>query len=77
MERYYDKNNEDEDDDDEKEPFFGNEESDPDDVPESIAAAQLSQQGIIDIMHVEIAQTELNQALLSKAMEIARQSWWW
>jgi uncharacterized protein with gpF-like domain len=75
MERFYEN-----DPDDEKEPFFGdNDEDDDDDVidEESDAVAFIDQQGIIDVMNMDLAQTELNQHLLSQAIEIAKQSWFW
>ena len=78
MERYY---NEDTDDKD-KEPFFGDGDDDDDDedgeeIMEGEAMAFIDQQGLIDVMHMDLAQTELNQHLLSKAIEIAEKSWFW
>jgi len=32
---------------------------------------------ILEVMQMDLAQTELNQHLVSKAMEIAKQSFWW
>ena len=32
---------------------------------------------ILEVMQMDLAQTELNQHLLSKAMEIAKQNFWW
>jgi hypothetical protein len=74
MERFY---NEDSDD---KEPFFepdGDDEGDMADMLEGEAIAFMDNQNIIDVMHMDIAQTELNQQLLAKAMEFAKQNWLW
>ena len=79
MERYY---NEDPDDKD-KEPFFGDGDDDDDEdgdgeaIMEGEAMAFIDQQGLIDVMQMDLAQTELNQHLLSKAIEIAENSWFW
>lgn len=32
---------------------------------------------ILEVMQMDLAQTELNQHLISKAMEIAKQNFWW
>lgn len=73
MERFYDN-----DPDKEKEPFFGSDDDDEDgEELEGEVTAFIDQQGIIDVMHMDLAQTELNQQLLSKAVEIASQSWFW
>jgi hypothetical protein len=71
MERYYDN-----DPDNEKEPFFGSEDDDNEEMEEE-AIAFIDQQSIVDMMHMDLAQTELNQQLLGKAIEIAKQSWFW
>jgi hypothetical protein len=73
MERFYNNNNDDEQDD---ESFFGSE----DDFDEELAGevvGYIDQQGILDVMQMDLAQTELNQHLLSKAIEIAKGGWFW
>ena len=78
MERYYDNDPE-----DEKEPFFGSgddnddDEDDDDEEMEAEAIAYIDQQSIIDVMNMDLAQSELNHDLLSKAIKIARQNWLW
>lgn len=78
MERFYDN-----DPDKEKEPFFGGKDDDDDhddddmDDVEVDAIGFIDQQGIIDVMHVDLAQSELNQHLLQQAVEIAKQGWFW
>ena len=37
----------------------------------------IDQQGIIDVMHMDLAQNELNQNLLKQAIEIAKGGWFW
>lgn len=64
MERYY------QNDDDDQESFFDS--GDDHDVENFVG-----QDGIIDVMHVELAQTELNHQLLDRAMALAKQSWLW
>ena len=78
MERFYN-----EDPDKEQKPLFGNgddddeEDDEEDDILEGEAVAFIDQQGIIDVMQMDLAQTELNQDLLGKAIDIAKQSWFW
>lgn len=73
MERFY---NEDED-DDEKNSFFNpDSEGYEDDVEEEVVG-YIDKQGIIDVMNMDLVQTKLNQHLLSKAIEIAQNSWFW
>ena len=81
MERFY--NNDDFNDDD-KESFFGSEGDDNFDDEnfddENLAdeiVGYIDQQGIIDVMQMDLAQTELNQHLLTKAIEIAKGGWFW
>lgn len=75
MERFYDNDPE----KDDEEPFFDSNDDDDDDeeLEEGEAVAIIDQQGIIDVMGLDLAQTELNQQLLGKAIEIAKQSWFW
>lgn len=74
MERYYNDDKDDRDD----EPYFGSDEDyDEDDEMDGEAVAYIDQQSIIDVMQMDLAQTELNQHLLSKAIEIAQKSWFW
>lgn len=72
MERFYDNNSDDED----AEPFFGENDDDEDD-DEIEDAIFVDSTGIVDMMQMELAQTELNQQLLAQAVEIAKQSWFW
>lgn len=72
MERFY--NNEDDDQDDES--FFGSEDDFDDDLAADVVG-YIDQQGILDVMQMDLAQTELNQHLLSKAIEIAKGGWFW
>ncbi len=78
MERFY--NNED--DDTENESFFGSEENydeddDHDDMGDEMIGFIGHQQSMIDVMQMDLAQTELNQHLLSKAIDIAKSNWLW
>lgn len=70
MERFYgneDGNHED--------PFFGSNEDD--EFIEGEFVGYIDQQGILDVMHMDLVQSELNQSLLSKAIEVAKGSWFW
>lgn len=70
MERYYDNNSE-----DDAEPFFGeSEEENNDEIEEAIF---VDSNNIVEMLHIELAQTELNQQLMAQAVEIAKQSWFW
>jgi hypothetical protein len=77
MERFYDN-----DPDKEKEPFFGrnddddDDEDDDDDFDEE-GIAFIDQSGMLDMMQMDLAQTELDHALINKAADIAKQSWLW
>lgn len=74
MERFY--NNEDE--DPANESYFGSDDDyDDDDDMDGDVIGFIDQQGILDVMQMDIAQSELNQDLLSKAIEIAKSSWFW
>jgi tRNA A37 threonylcarbamoyladenosine modification protein TsaB len=76
VERYYNKD----DDDDDEEPFFGSDgdEDDEDEEDEDgEAIAYIDQQSIIDVMQLDLAQTELNHQLLDRAHKIAKQNWFW
>lgn len=71
MERFYD---------DDEEPIFGSNDDDDiddEDDDDDDEIEFIDQQGIIDVMHVDLAQIELNQHLLGKAIEIAQRSWFW
>lgn len=80
MERFYDN-----DPDKERKPFFGSnynggnddddDNDDFDDDEEGIPF--IDQQGMFDIMQMELARSELNQQLVSKAIDLAKQSWFW
>lgn len=70
MERYYD-----EDPDNSEEPFFNSEDEEQQEDAEAVAF--IDQQTIFNVMQIELAQAELTQHLLSKAMDIAKQSWLW
>jgi|694.fasta_scaffold08426_10 hypothetical protein len=72
MERFY--NNEDDNDDDES--FFGSDDEFDQELTGEVVG-YIDQQGIINVMQMDLAQTELNQHLLSKAIEIAKDSWFW
>lgn len=37
----------------------------------------VDQDGLLEVMHVDLAQNELNQGLISKAISIAEKSWFW
>jgi len=69
MERFYNKN----DDDDDQEPFFDSYEDEENDEE----MTYIDQQGLIDVMQLDLAKTELNHQLLDRAVNIARQSWFW
>lgn len=71
MERYYD-----EDPDNSEEPFFNSEDEEQQEE-NAEAVAFIDQQTIFNVMQIELAQAELTQHLLSKAMDIAKQSWLW
>lgn len=79
MERFYDKNDKDDEneDDDIDGLIFGDSDDDDDFEDEEEGIAFIDQQGIIDVMQMDLAQVELNQQLLGKAMEIAKQNWLW
>ena len=63
MERFFDNN-------DESEQFF-----EEDDEQEHVA--YVDQDGLLEVMQMDLTQTELNQALLAKAIAIAEKSFFW
>lgn len=74
MERFYNE----EEDDDEKNSFFNpNSDGYEDDSEDEEVVGYIDKQGIIDVMNMDLVQTKLNQHLLSKAVEIAQNSWFW
>lgn len=75
MERFYDN----EDDDKDNESFFGSEDmyDEDDDLDHMTPVGFIDPNGMLEVMHMDLAQTELNQHLLSKAIEIAKSSWLW
>ena len=74
MKRFYD-----EDPDKEREPFFGsnNDDDEDDDDFSEETITFIDQQGMVDMMHMDLAHTELNQQLIDKAITIAKQNWFW
>lgn len=68
MKRYYDDHDNDEDDS-----FF-----DANDISDDEAIIEyIDRQNVVDVMQMELAQTELYQKLLDKAVEIAKSNWLW
>ncbi len=65
MERYF--NN-----DDEPDKFF---EDDDDDEEENVA--YVDQDGLLEVMQMDLTQNELNQALLAQAISVAEKSFFW
>jgi hypothetical protein len=74
MERFYD--NEEENDDD-NESFFGANEPYEENPEDEEVVGYIDQQGIIDVMHMDLAQSKLNQHILGKAIEICQGNWLW
>jgi hypothetical protein len=74
MERFYD--NEEENDDDRDSFFNSNEPYDGEDLEEEVVG-YIDQKGILDVMHMDLTQSQLNQNILSKAIEICKGSWFW
>lgn len=73
MKRFYD-----DEPDKEREPFFGsNDDDDDDDDYNEETIAFIDQQGMVDMMQMDLAHTELNQQLIDKAINVAKQSWLW
>ena len=74
MKRFY--NNED---DDDKESLFDSDSDldDNEDFDDDDLIGVIDQQGILDVMQMDLAQTQLNQDLLNKAIKIAENSWFW
>lgn len=50
---------------------------DDEDEGEEGNVAYIDSEGLVDLMHMDLAQTELNQDLLSKAIDLAKQSFFW
>lgn len=74
MERFYSNNDDNNENDDES--FFGSEDNFDDELDGEIVGF-IDQQGIIDVMQMDLAQNELNQSLLKQAIEIAKGGWFW
>lgn len=76
MERFYNNNDEH---DDEKESFFGSEDDDNFDDEDAVdeAIGFIDQQSILEVMQMDLTQSELNQNLLAKAIEFAKSKWFW
>lgn len=73
MERFFN-----EDPDKDNESFFGNNDDDDDDgIMEGEVIGFIDQQGILDAMHMDLQEIELNQNLLGRAIEIAESHWLW
>lgn len=74
MERFYD----DDEQNDEKESFFNeeNEYYDEEEVDEEVVG-YMDQQGILDVMHMDIDQSKINQGILEKSINVAKSSWFW
>jgi hypothetical protein len=74
MERFYD----DDDQNDEKESFF-NEENQyyEEENEEEEIVGYMDQQGILDVMHMDIDQSKINQGILEKSINVAKSSWFW
>jgi hypothetical protein len=68
MERFYD-------DSEDQEPVFGDDETEFEAGPEAIAL--FDQHDVLDMMQIEFVQVELKQSLLEKAIQIAKQRWFW
>ena len=75
MERFYD---DDDDQNDEKESFF-NEENQyyEEENEEEEIVGYMDQQGILDVMHMDIDQSKINQGILEKSISVAKSSWLW
>jgi hypothetical protein len=69
MERFY--NNEDD------EQYFEDDTFDESEMDDEEAIAYVNSDDLVEMMHMEIAQSELNHHLLSKAIEIAKHSFFW
>ncbi len=68
--------------DNENEHFFKPEQDDDDEDDEAVefdgeVISFVDQQGMLDVMHMDLAQVELYQHLLAMAIEIAEKSWFW
>lgn len=57
--------------DDEEFPF------DDEDIGDADTTAYVDQDGLLEVMHMDLAQSELNQLLLEKAIALAEKSFFW
>jgi hypothetical protein len=73
MERFYD----DDDQNDEKESFFNEENQYYEEEDEEEIVGYMDQQGILDVMHMDIDQSKINQGILEKSINVAKSSWFW
>ena len=75
MERFYD----DDDQNDEKESFFNEENQyyEEENEEEEEIVGYMDQQGILDVMHMDIDQSKINQGILEKSINVAKSSWFW
>lgn len=76
MERFYNDHNGNKDDNQNDPSFFGDD-FDDDEIMDAEVVGYINQQGMIDVMHMDLAQTELNQELLDKSVDISKGSWFW
>lgn len=63
--------------DPENDPEFQFQDDDFEDYEEDGEVGYIDSNEILEVMQMDLAQTELNQHLISKAMEIAKQNFWW
>jgi len=59
------------------EQFFDNFEDEEFEGEEEENVAYIDSDGLVEIMHMDLAQTELNQHILGKAIDLAKQSFFW
>lgn len=71
MERFYNEES-----DEEKNSFFNSDDDDDDDDDDELVG-YMDQEGILNVMQIDIAEAELQHDLLGKAMQIAENSWSW
>jgi hypothetical protein len=71
MERFYNNNSDDE---DKEESYFGDDVYDDEEIEQ---ISYIDHQGILNVMQMDMAQSELNQHLLEKAITIAKSGWFW
>lgn len=65
MERYYDESD--------NEPYFGSD----DEGDEEISETYFEKDDVLNVMQLDIAQKELKQEVLDKAIAIAKATWFW